>query len=176
MSVTDSLQRFIRTTMKPLDYYAIYEGKVTGSPTDGSFDVQPSDVRLSKLERVPVRWSTPGQACKLNTGTVVIFCFANGDPTLPRIIGFESPGLDKMYLGANDATGAGATDALALASKVKAALDNLQSTFNNHTHTLTPANSPIAVAGAVGNISGTTGAGPAATTSTAVASSKVKAQ
>lgn len=143
--IKEHLARFVRSTMEPLDYLAMYPGRIAAQEASAPYrvDVQPDDTRLPGLQKVPLRLGIPQATAQVALGSRVLIGFDNGDPAKPYAAAWDVSTLTLLTIG-------GGADFVALAALVKSALQTIHTTYNTHTHasngtpttSLLPTNAP----------------------------------
>lgn len=85
--VADALSRLI-VALQPVDFYAHYECEVIEQHDDdgGTLELKPTNPKLGEgLQRVPVMVAGAQRNIRVQPGAKVLVCFADGDPTKPRV-------------------------------------------------------------------------------------------
>ena len=147
--IKGGLEAFVRSVMHRIDYFALYPAKVVAQNADGSLELQPDDTRLPAHSQVPIRLGIPGAKVSMTAGSRVLLGFAGGRPESPIATLWEQSTVTKLSfasadirLGADDSS-----EAVALASKVKAELDAFINTYNGHGHNVVTAGTAAAQTG-----------------------------
>jgi hypothetical protein len=118
--LADALAAVVAQAQRPLDYFALYLGRVVAQ-TGKTIDVAPEDTRLPSMGRVPLLMGVPGWDATIPAGGRVLVGWSGGDPARPYALGFDGETtLTQLTLG-----GAGA-QAAALGTALKAHLEALK--------------------------------------------------
>lgn len=95
-----SLDAVVQLMQRRVDYFALYPAKVLANNSDGTLELQPDDVRLPGLSRVPMRLGLPGVTVKVAPGSRVLLGFEAGSPSRPVATIWESSGLLEVTISA----------------------------------------------------------------------------
>lgn len=153
--IKEHLARFVRSTIDPLDYLAMYPARIAAQQAVAPYlvDVQPDDKRLPGLQGVPLRLGIPEATAQVALGSRVLVGFENGDPAKPYAAAWDAASLTTLTIG-------GGADYVALATLVKAELQAIRTAFNTHVHsgvTTGPGSSavPVVAMGPAGDVKAT---------------------
>jgi hypothetical protein len=132
-----AVEAVVKGVLRPLDYFALYPGKVVQQAADGlSLDVQPEDSRIPGLSGIPLRLGLPGAVVKVAPGARVLVGFENGEAARPFACLWDTASVTelvvtaaKIYLG--EASG---TEPAAKGQTLQTYLDGLKTAFDTHTH------------------------------------------
>lgn len=98
-----ALAAFVLAQFPQIDYLALYGGKVVAQGGANAFDFQPDDPRIPGVSGVPIKLPFPGFALTLDPtqSPRALLGWQNGDPSLPELRLWESPGLAQMTVSAS---------------------------------------------------------------------------
>lgn len=123
--MSDPLDDIILHVMRGVDFHALYPSRVISQNSDGTLELIPDSSHIKLPSKVPLRLGLPGVAVKVAAGARVLVGFENGDEHTPVALLWEASGLTQLQLGV------GATDGVALDSKVQAQLSALKSAISS---------------------------------------------
>lgn len=150
------IRAMVRKEVARLDYLALYPAKVLADHGNNTYDLEPFDVRLPKLVKVPLAQPIPGITIKVAAGARVLLGFTSGNPSAPRVTLWEtSENVTIVLTSADIRLGSeGVTKHVALAEDVKANFDALKSYLDGHQHPETGGTTspPLAPSPAPGNM------------------------
>lgn len=101
------LEQLIRETMRGVDFYACYPGRVVTQRANGTLDVILDSQRLPPLTSVPYRVPVPGAKLTVLSGSRVLVSFAGGDPTRYFAELYEPGGATRAAARVDDTIDAG---------------------------------------------------------------------
>lgn len=163
--------------LPPLDLYAVYPYRVVTQNADKTLELKSTDLRLSDLSRVPMRFGIPGTSADIPSGAVVLVAFTRGDERDPYAVSWQSGTATNMAIQVQTLLELGSSPAasmVALATltdaritALQAKLDSLIAKYDIHVHPGVTAG----VASTLVTLSTETTLGPLAS----VAATKVKA-
>jgi len=82
--VVAAVKKMVRQEIAGIDYFTLYDAKIQSQSSDGkTVDVQPGDVRLPGMSKVPLRNGVAATVCKVAPGTFVRVGWDRGDPSMP---------------------------------------------------------------------------------------------
>lgn len=95
-----SLQRFLGSILRKIDYSRLWPSQVVSQHADGRLELLPDDdaIRGSGLDNVAIRFGQPGHKLEVRVGTKVLLGFEAGDPSRPFVAGWEQ-GAGKIRIG-----------------------------------------------------------------------------
>lgn len=126
--VLGPLRSIIRGATARTDFFVLYSAVVNSDNGDETCDLTPEDSRLPSMSKIPKMYGLPGITSTISSGTKVLLCFQNGDPSKPVIVLFGTGTPTKVTLAPSaELDLVGNSDAVALASKVNARLSNIES-------------------------------------------------
>jgi hypothetical protein len=83
--LSDALGRIVRA-LQPVDYFAHYECEVLEQNADQTLELKPALPKLGDgLQKVPIMVAGAQRGIKVQPGAKVLICFADGDPSKPRV-------------------------------------------------------------------------------------------
>lgn len=88
----------------PRDLYSrLWGGVVVSQLAANSFDFQPDDPRIPGLSGIPIRLPFPGFSLTLDAMQTprALLGWENGNPALPQLLLWESPGLEQLGIQAS---------------------------------------------------------------------------
>lgn len=91
-SPRSTLERFLGSIRRRIDYSREYPARVVKQNTDGTLQLVPDDdvVKGAGLDKVPMRFGLPGITAEVLPGARCRLVFAAGDPSRPEVIAFEA--------------------------------------------------------------------------------------
>lgn len=94
-----------------VDYLAAYPCKVVTQNADGTLELQPDDVRLPPMSRVPIKYGIPGVTATVQNGGRALVEFSGANPQYPFATIWESASLNTLIIagGSNGAARNGDT-------------------------------------------------------------------
>lgn len=136
------LGELVRRETRKGAYHGIYLATANAQNADLTLELTPADTTVPSMSRVPIRPGVPGCTVpKLTPGASVVLGHENGDPSKPRVIGFDTSTALELALNATARVqvGESASEVLlgtgsqfvALANLVDAELDKLLVTLNS---------------------------------------------
>ena len=144
----ERLKLLISRMVDPTRLLEVHPAQVVAQNADGTLELKPDDPTMPGLSKVPLRTPWPGLTFKVAPESRVQVLCPAGDPGAQVSALWEPAAgstLELVVTGQDIRLGgSGATDFVALASKVLAALQSLVTTFNAHTHVSSPTGGPTA--------------------------------
>lgn len=81
-----AIAQIVQQEIYPLDYFTLYDAKVISQSADlTTLDIQPSDMRLPGMQRVPLQHGLPGCSVKIAPGASIRLGWNGGDPRSPYV-------------------------------------------------------------------------------------------
>src|SRR5207245_2315320 len=82
--IAESTISMARLAFPAVDFLTLYDAKVVSQSTDlATVDLQPVDMRLPGLQRVPLRIGLPGTKVQFSSGAIVRLGWDRGNPQFP---------------------------------------------------------------------------------------------
>jgi hypothetical protein len=84
------IEAFVNRIISRYEYAFIWSYEVVAQNADDTLELKP-DVpsRVPGLSKVPVIWGDAGVTATVRKGARCFVSFVNGDPSMPRVLGFE---------------------------------------------------------------------------------------
>lgn len=143
-----ALGELVRRETRKSAYNGVYLATADAQNADLTLELTPADATIPGLSRVPIKPGIPGCTVpKLTPGAKVILSHENGDPSKPRVVGFDTSTALEIALNATDRVqiGESASEVLLGTGSQFVALANLVESENNKV--LAALNSAIAPSG-----------------------------
>lgn len=85
------LGELVRRETRKADYHGIYLATANAQNADLTLELTPADTKVPSMSNVPIKPGVPGCTVpKLTPGASVVLGHENGDPSKPRVIGFDT--------------------------------------------------------------------------------------
>jgi hypothetical protein len=126
-AIKAGLEAFIANRTARLDYCALYPCTVV-SQSGQLLELQPDSDKVPPISNVPLRLGLPGVEVTVAPGSRVLLGFEAADPRRPVATVWEASSLQSLTLGPQLSLllGSGASDGVAMASRVEARLTALR--------------------------------------------------
>lgn len=114
------------------DYDRIWPAEVISQRSDNTLELKADDARIAGagLDRVPIAPGIAGCKIEVPSGARCFIAFAAGDPSRPRVVGWDS----ETSLTLLTLSNGGSVDFVALAEKVLTELEAIKTWADAHTH------------------------------------------
>jgi hypothetical protein len=135
--VLGPLRALIRNATARVDYFALYSAIVNSDNGDETCDITPEDTRLPSMQAIPKAYGVPGLKTTVAAGSRVLLTHANGDPSKPIIVLYDSTSAAKVSIQATavNLTGDAPSDAAALGALVDTRLADIWTVLTAATDT-----------------------------------------
>ncbi len=99
----EAIASIVRQEIAGIDYFTLYDAKIVSQSSDGTtVDLQPGDMRLPGMSKVPLRNGVAATVCKVSPGTFVRIGWDRGNPSMPYACLWQGgETLSSMAIGSN---------------------------------------------------------------------------
>ncbi len=134
-AIKAGLEAFIANRTARIDYCALYPCTVV-SQSGQLLELQPDSDKVPPISNVPLRLGMPGVEVTVAPGSRVLLGFEAADPRRPVATVWEASSLQSITLAPQLSLllGGGASDGVAMASRVEDAINALKLKFDTHVH------------------------------------------